>query len=142
MNASGCLSLSSGALPRWFQQLFVLSATLASAVVATRKRNRRLPEIGEARCRDYDAEITVLAVRPMVWSMARCFPEPGSKLYFGEKLTLAAWSWRGSGSTLTIETTMGGTYRLNLVGSQLSGEYIQGNTYSAGELSEQRDEQG
>src|SRR5713101_1151596 len=91
----------------------------------TRKRNRRLPEIG-------DAEIAVIVVRPDgLVDGKMVFPNQGQTFILGEKLDIARGMNRGvvQGSTLTIETAMGGTYRLNLVGGQLSGEYIRGNTY-------------
>jgi hypothetical protein len=133
MNASGFLSLSSGALPRWFQRLFVLSATLASAVVAYAQAQSpfagnwrgQVPGIG-------DAEIAVIAVRPDgLVDGKMVFPNQGQTFILGEKLDIARGMNRGvvQGSTLTIETAMGGTYRLNLVAGQLSGEYIRGNTY-------------
>jgi hypothetical protein len=133
MNASGFLSLSCGALPRWFQRLFVLSATLAWAVVAYAQAQSpfagnwrgQVPGIG-------DAEIAVIVVRPDgLVDGKMVFPNQGQTFILGEKLDIARGMNRGvvQGSTLTIETAMGGTYRLNLVGGQLSGEYVRGNTY-------------
>jgi hypothetical protein len=134
MNASGFLSLLSGALAR-SQRLLVLLATLASAVVVAYAQQAQSPFVGNWRGHVQgigNAEIAVIAVRTDgVVDGKMVFPDQGQSFVLGEKLDIARSINRGvvQGSTLTIETAMGGTYRLNLVGGQLSGDYIRGNTY-------------
>ena len=64
--------------------------------------------------------------------MARwCFQIESQTFTFGEKLDIAKSTNHGvvQGSLLTIETALGGTYRLTLESGSLRGEYVRGNTY-------------
>jgi hypothetical protein len=51
---------------------------------------------------------------------------------FADKADTTRSTNRGtvSGSTLTIETALGGTYRLSLSGDRLAGTYTRGTTFS------------
>ena len=51
---------------------------------------------------------------------------------FGDKADPARKINRGtiSGSTLTIDSALGGTYRLSLSGDRLTGTYTRGTTFS------------
>jgi hypothetical protein len=51
---------------------------------------------------------------------------------FGDKADSGRNTNRGvvSGSTLTIDSALGGTYRLTLAGDRLSGTYSRGTTFS------------
>ena len=51
---------------------------------------------------------------------------------FGDKVTPGKNTNRGivSGATLTIESALGGTYRLTLAGDRLAGIYVRGTTFS------------
>ena len=51
---------------------------------------------------------------------------------FGEKLDISRGVSQGLvvGSTLKIETAMGGEYQLSLSGDVMSGSYIRGTTYN------------
>jgi len=53
-------------------------------------------------------------------------------LQFGEKLDIPRGISEGtvSGSTLAIETAMGGSYQFNLAGNELRGTYRRGSTYN------------
>ncbi|WP_421996633.1 hypothetical protein [Reyranella sp.] len=78
-----------------------------------------------------DAEIVVTAVRPNGQiDGAMTFPEQGRTLAFGDKVDIANGINHGvvRESVLTIETALGGTYRLNLVEGGMSGEYTRGTT--------------
>ena len=78
-----------------------------------------------------DAEILVSGVRvngQVDGTMT--FPEQSQTFKFGDKLDMVNSINHGvvQGSVLTIETALGGTYRLNLVGGQLTGQYLRGTT--------------
>ena len=78
-----------------------------------------------------DAEILVTAVRANGQvDGTMTFPEQAKTFKFGDKLDFVNSINLGvvQGSVLTIETALGGTYRLNLVGGQLTGEYLRGTT--------------
>lgn len=59
------------------------------------------------------------------------FPDQNQTFAFGDKLDIANSVNHGmiQGPSLTIETAMGGTYRLTMGSSSLTGEYVRGNTY-------------
>jgi hypothetical protein len=78
-----------------------------------------------------DAEILVSGVRAdgqVDGTMT--FLDQSKTFKFGDKLDFVNSINYGvvQGSVLTIETALGGTYRLNLVGGQLTGEYLRGTT--------------
>jgi hypothetical protein len=77
-----------------------------------------------------DAQIVVVAVRPNGHVDGKMVFQ-NQAFAFGEKLDIAKGINHGvvRGSTLRIETSLGGTYLLNMVGGQLTGEYVRGNTY-------------
>ena len=78
-----------------------------------------------------DAEILVSGVRANGQvDGTMTFPEQSKTFKFGDKLDMSNSINHGvvQGSVLTIETALGGTYRLNLVGGQLTGEYLRGTT--------------
>ena len=78
-----------------------------------------------------DAEIVVTAVRANGQvDGTMTFPEQAQTFKFGDRLDMVNSINHGvvQGSVLTIETALGGTYRLNLVGGQLTGEYLRGTT--------------
>jgi len=79
-----------------------------------------------------NAEIVVTAVRANGQVDGQMvFPDQNQTFTFGEKLDIAKSINHGvvQGPSLTIETAMGGTYRLNLESGSLRGEYVRGNTY-------------
>ena len=79
-----------------------------------------------------DAEIVVVAVRANGQvDGTMVFPEQAKTFSFGDKLDMVNSINHGlvQGLSLTIETALGGTYRLNLAGGQLAGEYVRGTTY-------------
>ena len=79
-----------------------------------------------------NAEIVVTAVRANGQVDGQMvFPDQNQTFTFGEKLDIAKSINHGvvQGFSLTIETAMGGTYRLNLESGSLRGEYVRGNTY-------------
>lgn len=79
-----------------------------------------------------EAEIIVSGVRANGQVDGRMvFPEQNKTFTFGDKIDLANGINHGvvQGSSLTIDTAYGGTYRLNMAGSNLSGEYVRGTTY-------------
>jgi redox-regulated HSP33 family molecular chaperone len=79
-----------------------------------------------------DAEMVVVGVRANGQvDGTMTFPEQNRTFKFGDKLDIANSINLGvvDGSTLTIETSMGGTYNLALANGQLSGEYVRGTTY-------------
>lgn len=79
-----------------------------------------------------DAEIIVDAVRANGRVDGKMvFPEQNKTFTFGDKLDIVNSINQGvvQGSALTIETAMGGTYRLTLANGQLGGEYLRGTTY-------------
>ena len=78
-----------------------------------------------------DAEILVSGVRANGQvDGTMTFPEQSKTFKFGDKLDIVNSINLGvvQGTVLTIETALGGTYRLNLVGGQLTGEYLRGTT--------------
>ena len=80
-----------------------------------------------------DAEIVVTGVRgngQVDGTMT--FPEQDKTFKFGDKLDIVNSINHGviQGSVLTIETALGGTYRLNLADGRLTGEYVRGTTLS------------
>jgi len=79
-----------------------------------------------------DAEIVVVAVRANGQvDGTMVFPEQAKTFTFGDKLDIVNSINHGlvEGSSLTIETAMGGTYRLALADGRLGGEYVRGTTY-------------
>jgi hypothetical protein len=79
-----------------------------------------------------NAEIVVTAVRANGQVDGQMvFPDQNQTFKFGEKLDITKSINHGviQGPSLTIETAMGGTYRLNLESGGLRGEYVRGNTY-------------
>ena len=79
-----------------------------------------------------DAEIIVSGVRANGQIEGKMvFVEQNKSFSFGDKLDIVNSINHGvvEGSAMTIETAMGGTYRLNLVDGQLDGEYLRGTTY-------------
>ena len=58
------------------------------------------------------------------------FPEQAKTFKFGDKLDIVNSINYGvvQGSVLTIETALGGTYRLNMADGRLTGEYLRGTT--------------
>jgi hypothetical protein len=79
-----------------------------------------------------DAEIIVVGVRANGQVDGQMvFPDQKQTFAFGDKLDIANGINHGviQGSSLTIETAMGGTYRLTMASSSLNGEYVRGNTY-------------
>jgi hypothetical protein len=79
-----------------------------------------------------NAEIVVTAVRANGQVDGQMvFPDQNQTFTFGEKLDITKNINHGvvQGPSLTIETAMGGTYRLNLQSGSLRGEYVRGNTY-------------
>lgn len=79
-----------------------------------------------------DAEIIVSGVRANGQIEGKMvFVEQSKSFSFGDKLDIVNSINHGvvQGSALTIETAMGGTYRLNLADGQLGGEYLRGTSY-------------
>ena len=79
-----------------------------------------------------NAEIIVAAVRANGQVDGRMvFPDQNQTFTFGDKLDIANSINHGviRESSLTIETALGGTYRLNAGGGSLTGEYVRGDTY-------------
>jgi hypothetical protein len=116
------------------RRIFVLGAVLGFTQTAQAQQSSsplvgrwtgHVPGLGAA-------EIVVLAIRANGQVEGRMvFQEPEKTLLFGDKLDIVKGISHGvaKGAELTIETAMGGTYRLSLVGAQLSGEYVRGTTY-------------
>lgn len=78
-----------------------------------------------------DAEIVVAAVRPNGQvDGTMTFREQDKTFKFGDKIDFVNSINHGvvQGSTLTIETALGGTYRLNMADGRLTGEYLRGTT--------------
>jgi hypothetical protein len=79
-----------------------------------------------------DAEIVVVAIRANGQvDGTMVFPEQAKTFSFGDKLDMVNSINHGlvQGSSLTIETALGGTYHLSLAGGELAGEYVRGTTY-------------
>ena len=79
-----------------------------------------------------DAEIIVAAVRADGQVDGQMvFPDQQQTFTFGDKLDIAKSINHGviQKSSLTIETALGGTYRLTMGSNSLNGEYVRGNTY-------------
>jgi hypothetical protein len=79
-----------------------------------------------------DAEILVSGVRANGQvDGTMTFPEHSKTFNFGDKLDMVNSINHGlvQGSSLTIETALGGTYHLSLAGGRLAGEYVRGTTY-------------
>ena len=79
-----------------------------------------------------DAEILVSDVRANGQvDGTMTFAEQSKTFNFGDKLDMVNSINHGvvQGSSLTIETALGGTYRLSLAGGRLAGEYVRGTTY-------------
>ena len=79
-----------------------------------------------------NAEIVVTAVRANGQVDGQMvFPDQSQTFTFGERLDIAKSINHGvvEGSLLTIETAMGGSYRLTLESGSLRGDYVRGNTY-------------
>jgi len=79
-----------------------------------------------------DAELIISAVRQngsIEGTMG--FGSQDKVVTFGEKLDISRGVSQGLvvGSTLKIETAMGGEYQLSLSGDVMSGSYIRGTTY-------------
>ena len=116
------------------RRLFVTTATLTIASMARAQPSMsqfvgrwkgHVPGLG-------DAEIVVVAVRADGQVDGQMvFPDQKQTFAFGDKLDIANGVNHGviQGPSLTIETAMGGTYRLNVGSSSLTGEYVRGNTY-------------
>ena len=116
------------------RRLFVIAGTLTIASTAHAQQSMsqfvgrwkgHVPGLG-------DAEIIVVAVRANGQVDGQMlFPDQKQTFAFGDKLDIANSINHGviQGSSLTIETAMGGTYRLNMASSSLNGEYVRGNTY-------------
>jgi len=80
-----------------------------------------------------DAEILVTAVRANGQvDGTMTFLEQVKTFTFGDKLDIVNSINHGvvQGSALTIETALGGTYRLNLADGRLTGQYLRGTTLS------------
>lgn len=78
-----------------------------------------------------DAEILVTGVRANGQvDGTMTFPEQAKTFKFGDKLDIVNSIDHGvvQGSVLTIETALGGTYRLNMANGRLTGEYLRGTT--------------
>ena len=78
-----------------------------------------------------DAEIVVIGVRPNGQvDGTMTFPEQDKTFKFGDKLDIVNSTNHGvvQGSVLTIETALGGTYRLTMANGRLTGEYLRGTT--------------
>jgi hypothetical protein len=78
-----------------------------------------------------DAEIQVTGIRANGQvDGTMTFPEQAKTFKFGDKLDIVNSINHGvvQGSALTIETALGGTYRLNMANGQLTGEYLRGTT--------------
>jgi hypothetical protein len=114
------------------RRVFIFAAALGLGRVAQAQQSSlvgrwtgHVPGLGAA-------EIVVLSIRANGQIEGRMmFPEQDKTFTFGEKLDIVNSINHGmaKGADLTIETAMGGTYRLTLSGGQLAGEYIRGTTY-------------
>ena len=117
------------------RRLLVIAGTLTIASVARAQQSMsqfvgrwkgHVPGLG-------DLEIIVVAVRADGQVDGQLvLPEQSKTFTLGDKLDIANSINHGviRGSSLTIETSMGGTYRLNLGSSSLNGEYVRGTTYT------------
>jgi hypothetical protein len=79
-----------------------------------------------------NARLVITAVRPNGQVEGRMEFDLNSFVStFADKPSMSDKTSRGiaSGSTLTIDAALGGTYRLTLSGDQLSGRYIRGTTF-------------
>jgi hypothetical protein len=116
------------------RRLFVIAGALTIASMARAQQamsqfvgrwKGQVPGLG-------DAEIIVVAVRANGQVDGQMvFPDQKQTFAFGDKLDIANSTNHGvvRGSSLTIETAMGGTYQLNMASSSLNGEYVRGTTY-------------
>jgi hypothetical protein len=116
------------------RRLFVLAGTLTITSVARAQQamnqligrwKGHVPGLG-------DAEIIVVAVRANGQVDGQMvFPDQNKTFALGDKLDIVNSINHGviRGSSLTIETAMGGTYRLDIGSSSLNGEYVRGTTY-------------
>ena len=114
------------------RRLLIIAAPLALASTTRAQSASRFAGrwIGQVKGLG-DAEIVVVAVRANGQADGRMvFSERNTTFLFGDKLDIKNSISHGvvKGSTLTIETVMGGIYRLNLVDGQLNGEYLRGTT--------------
>jgi hypothetical protein len=120
-----------GSMPR---RLFVIAGPLTIASMA-RAQQSMSPFVGHWKGQVPglgNAEIIVVAVRTSGQVDGQMvFPDQKQTFAFGDKLDIANSINHGviRGPSLTIETAMGGTYRLNMGSSSLTGEYVRGNTY-------------
>jgi hypothetical protein len=115
------------------RRLLVIAGTLTIASLAHAQQSMSLvgrwkghvPGLG-------DAEIIVVTVRANGQVDGQMvFPDQNRTFAFGDKLDIVNSINHGAvrGSSLTIETAMGGTYQLNIGTSSLNGEYVRGTTY-------------
>jgi len=116
------------------RRLFVITGTLTIASMARAQPSMsqfvgrwkgHVPGLG-------DAEIIVAAVRADGQVDGQMvFPDQQQTFTFGDKLDIAKSINHGviQESSLTIETALGGTYRLTMGSNSLNGEYVRGNTY-------------
>jgi hypothetical protein len=116
------------------RRLFVTAGTLTIASTA-RAQPSMSPFVGRWKGQVPglgDAEIVVVAVRSNGQVDGQMmFPDQKQTFAFGDKLDIAKSINHGviQGSSLTIETALGGSYRLTMGSNSLNGEYVRGNTY-------------
>lgn len=115
------------------RRTFVLAAILSLPLAALAQQagagfvgewQGQVPGIGDAR-------LIVTSVRPDGQVEGRMeFALQSFVSAFGDKADSVKHTNRGivSGSALTIESALGGTYKLNRNGDQLSGSYTRGTT--------------
>jgi hypothetical protein len=115
------------------RRVFVLAAVLSLPLAALAQRagagfvgewQGQVPGIGDAR-------LIVTAIKPDGQVEGRMeFALQSFASTFGDKADAGSRTNRGtvSGSVLSIESALGGTYTLNRTGDQLSGTYTRGTT--------------
>jgi hypothetical protein len=114
------------------RRLLIMAAPLALASTARAQSASRFAGRWTGHVKGLgDAEIVVISVRANGQVDGKMeFSGRNTTFLFGDKLDIPNGISHAviRGSTLTIETSMGAIYRLNLVNGQLNGEYIRGST--------------
>jgi len=104
---------------------FVVSAVQAQTPTSpfVGKWKGEIPGLGES-------ELTITVVHQTGWIEGSMLSGHRG-LTFGERLDLSRGISQGTvrGSTLAIETAVGGSYQFNLAGNELSGTYSRGTTH-------------
>jgi hypothetical protein len=116
----------------WSRRLFILGGLALGSVAHAQSSASQFAGRWTGHVRGLgDAEIVVTGVRSNGQvDGTMTFPDQDKTFKFGDKIDFVNSINHGviQGSLLTIETALGGTYRLNMTDGRLSGEYVRGTT--------------